>query len=221
MPTRADRHLRSVKLAKECADLGARVRTIHKLTGLPPRDIQRIFFTNPMAIPRGRPPASPEWYHGANLLFRTDASIFATTYQRLRCGGFRPEESLLGAYRQYQRVCPTPPRISFDRAFDLASHTDGIWIATAPSFSVVTCPCCSSAYLCAMGAVAQSDACPFCKLVVRFGTDARVQSSFPARPLPHPSVFHQEMLVRQHLARACHRDSELQHESSQGVGRGD
>jgi len=189
MPTRADRHLRTVKLAKDCAELGARVRTIHCLTGLPSREIQRLFFNDPQAIPRGRPPDSPEWYHSANLLYRTDASIFAALYRRLRQTGFGAGEALVGAYRQYRSMCQTPLRISFDRAFDLASHTDGIWIAKSPSFSVVTCPSCTSEFLAALGTTPSADACPFCKLVQRYGNDPRVQTSFPTRPLPDPTLF--------------------------------
>lgn len=189
MPTRADRHLRAVKLAKDCAALGARVRTIHCITGLPPREIQRLFFNDPQAIPRGRPPASQDWYHSANLLFRADSSIFVATYRRLRKADFSAGEALVGAYRHYQVVCQAPHRISFDRAFDLASHTDGIWIAKSSSFSILICPTCRSEFLAALGTVPASDGCPFCKLVQRYGTDPRVQSSFPARPLLDPTAF--------------------------------
>ena len=37
MPTRGDRHLRAVQLAKQLAALGARLKTIHLITGIPPR----------------------------------------------------------------------------------------------------------------------------------------------------------------------------------------
>ena len=195
MPTRVERHLRAVRLAKDCAELGARIRTIHTITGLPPREIQRLLFNDPQAIPRGRPPDSPEWYHSANLLYRTDASIFATTYCRLRRAGIGAADALVGAYRHYQMVCQAPHRISFDRAFDLASHSDGIWIARVPSFAVVTCPSCASEFLAAIGTVPTADACPFCKLVKRYGNDRRVQTSFPTHPLPDPTAFQQGMMA--------------------------
>lgn len=195
MPTRADRHLRTVRLAKDCAELGARTRTIHCLTGLPSREIQRLFFNDPQAIPRGRPPDSPEWYHSANLLFRAEASIFAALYRRLRQTGFAAGEALVGAYRQYRSVCQAPLRISFDRAFDLASHTDGIWLATSPNLAVVTCPSCTSEFLATLGTIANADVCPFCKLVQRYGNDPRVQTSFPTHPLPDPTTFQQGMMA--------------------------
>lgn len=185
MPTRADRHVGAILLAQQCAELGARCRTIHLITGLKPRELQWLFFSDPQATPRGRAPDSPEWYHSANLLHRAEASIFSSVYQRLRSTGFAAGEALVSAYRSYRSICQCPYRISFDRAFDLASHTDGIWLAKCPAFSVVTCPACNSQFLAAFGTVACSnDDCPFCRLVQRFGTDQRVQRSFPIHALP-------------------------------------
>ena len=93
--------------------------------------------------------------------------------------------ALVAAYRHYGNVCEPPQRISFDRAFDLAAHTDGLWLTSVQSFSLVACPTCHSEYLAAYGSAPRSnDECPFCKLVQRYGTDQRVQASFPVRPLP-------------------------------------
>jgi hypothetical protein len=86
VPTRADRHVGAILLAQQCAELGARCRTIHLITGLKPRELQWLFFSDPQATPRGRAPDSPEWYHSANLLHRAEASIFSSVYQRLRSG---------------------------------------------------------------------------------------------------------------------------------------
>ena len=112
MSTRADRQLCAIRLAQDCAQLGARVRTIHHLTGLNPRDVQRLFFNDPQAIPRGRPPNSLEWYHGANLIARAESSIFMSMYRRLRNTGFGAAETLVSAYRGYQAVCQCPLMIS-------------------------------------------------------------------------------------------------------------
>ncbi len=184
-PLRVDRQLRALQLAKDCAALGARVRTIGHLTGLPPRELLRLLFPDREHVPRGRPPDSPEWYHGANLLYRAEASIVVALYRRLRDGGFAAAEALVAAYRHYGSICEAPQRISFDRAFDLAAHTDGLWLTSVQSFSLVACPTCHSEYLAAYGSAPRSnDECPFCKLVQRYGTDQRVQASFPVRPLP-------------------------------------
>jgi len=195
MQSRVDRQIRALALAKACAANGARVRTISRITGLLPRDLLHLLFPDRQAVPRGRSPDSPEWYHSANLLGRAEASIVVAVYCRLRAADLSAGEALLGAYRHYCGVCQAPHRISFDRAFDLVAHTDGIWLTETQSFSLVTCPRCHSAFLAAFGAVARSnDPCPFCKLVQRYGTDPRVQSSFPARPLAAPAPMQLGML---------------------------
>lgn len=185
MPSRSERHLNAVKVGQDCAALGARVKTIHHITGLQPREVQRLFFTDPQAIPRGRPPNSLEWYHAANLIARAESSIFISVYRRLRRTGFGAAETLISAYRGYQAVCQCPHRISFDRAFDLASHTDGIWLARTAIFDVLGCPTCGSEFLTAIGSLTPANAeCPFCKLISRYETDPRLQASFPPRHLP-------------------------------------
>ncbi|MEO6032075.1 MAG: FlhC family transcriptional regulator [Burkholderiaceae bacterium] len=192
--------------AKDCCELGARARTIHHVTGLAPRDVQRLFFTDLQTAPRGRAPDSPEWYHGANLLYRAEASIFIAIYRRLRSSGFAAGESLVGAYRHHQTFCQCPQRISFDRAFDLASHTDGIWVARTPAFSVVTCPACRSEFLATAGSVATTnDDCPFCKLVRRHNTDQRIKLSFPNGPPGDPEPILSQItgsVCRDHAADA-------------------
>jgi phage FluMu protein Com len=182
---------------------------MHHVTGLRTRELQRLFFADPKATPRGRAPDSPEWYHGANLLFRADASIFISVYRRLRDGGFAAAETLVGAYRQYQTICQCPSRISFDRAFDLASHTDGIWLAKSSAFSVVTCRSCGCEFLASAGTVASvNDNCPFCKLVQRYATDHRVQSSFPTKSLSDSLSIQLRImaLVSSHSARGANVD---------------
>lgn len=196
MPTRADRHLRAVRLAKDCRDLGARGRTIHHVTGLQPRELRRLLFPDPQATPRGRAPDSPDWYHSANLLYRAESSIFISIYRRLRDSGFAAGETLVGAYRHYQSICQCPYRISFDRAFDLASHIDGIWLAKSPAFTIATCPVCGGEFLAAVGTVPSNNKqCPFCKLVQRYATDQRVQSSFPLHPLGDPTAIQLRMMA--------------------------
>ena len=196
MQSRVDQQIRALTLAKGCAAQGARVRTISHVTGMNPRDVLRLLFPDRQGVPRGRSPDSPEWYHGTNLLNRAEASIVMAIFKRLRCADCNAGEALLGAYRHYVGVCQPPHRISFDRAFDLAAHTEGLWLTEARSFSLVHCPRCRSEYLAAFGSMARSNEhCPFCKLVQRYGTDARLQSSFPTRPLIAPSDVQMGMLA--------------------------
>src|SRR5690606_29606486 len=86
----------------------------------------------------------------------------------------------VSAYRGYLATCQCTPRISFDRAFDLASHTEGIWLADESVFDVLACPRCESEYLTALGTLAKtSEDCPFCKIKQRYDSDPRLQTSFP------------------------------------------
>jgi hypothetical protein len=196
MQSRVDRQIRALSLARDCAAHGARVRTISHLTGLNPRDVLRLLFPDRQRVPRGRSPDSPEWYHGTNLLNRAEASIVAAIFRRLRRADCGAGEALLGAYRHYVGVCQPSHRISFDRAFDLAAHTEGLWLTEVQSFSLVACPACHSEFLAAFGSVARSNEdCPFCKLMQRFGTDPRVQASFGTRPLVAPSDSQLGMLA--------------------------
>jgi flagellar transcriptional activator FlhC len=197
---RVDRQLRALTIAKTCAALGARVRTIVHLTNLPPRELLRLLFPDRLNVPRGRPPDSPDWYHSTNLLNRSEASIVVVLYLRLRNRGVCAVDALVAAYRHYGSICEAPLRISFDRAFDLVSHTEGRWLTKTQSFSTVSCPSCRSEYLSALGAITGSPAeCPFCKLLQRYSTDTRVQASFPVRPLPE--LTRRRLAVRDLLAR--------------------
>ena len=182
MPTRGDRHLRALLLAKQLAALGARLKTIHLITGMPPCQVQQLFFPDARTIPRGRAPNSAEWYHSANLILRTDACLIGAKYRQLRGQGLNSGEALIVAYRAYQSVTAPPYRISLDRAFNLVSYIEGIWLTRAPTMSVLACPNCGCEFLAAVGTVAHRGApCPFCKLLERFHVDHRIQASYPAR----------------------------------------
>lgn len=181
----AERHIRALALAKECVALGARIRTVGYVTGLPHGQLTHLFYSDCTLAQRGRAPDSPEWYHSANLLNRTEASIFLSIYRRIRELGFGPTDALVTGYRHYLTVCHAHPRVHFDRAFDLASHMDGLWTVRMPSFSLVTCPACTSQYVAAVSVRPTTNHdCPFCKLVHRFRRDPRLQTSFPVSALP-------------------------------------
>ncbi|MCD9026748.1 flagellar transcriptional regulator FlhC [Luteimonas sp. BDR2-5] len=187
MRTSTRRHLHALQLAQACVELGARVRTVHHITRLPRRELIRLFYPDSQSIPRGRPPDSPEWYHTANVLFRADASLVGVLYRRLRHANLPSGSSLIAAYRHYRHLRAPEPRISFDRAFDLAAHLEGIWITSIRSFSVAVCPQCHSEHLTAIGGPrSQSVGCPWCKIIHRYRTDPRVQTSFPTLPLVDP-----------------------------------
>lgn len=186
----AERHIRALGWAKECAALGARSRTIEYVTGLSHGEVGRLFFSDRASAPRGRAPDSPDWYHNANLLSRAEASIVVSIYRRIRGLGFSPAEGLVSGYKHYLAVCGVRPRIGFDRAFHLASYVDGLWIVRAPNLSLVTCPACASQYVASIGAKTVTNGeCPFCKLVKRYPRDPRIQTSFPVKAMPDISAM--------------------------------
>ena len=183
--TRVNQRVRALALARDCAMLGARVRTIHHLTGVRPQELLHLLFVGGAQPPRGRAPDTREWFHHANLLYRTEASIVVANFQRLHHMGFDAPEALIAAYRYYQSVYRPPCRISFDRAFDLAAHTAGLWIAKTPSFRIALCPRCGSEYLDALGGEGTAlRACPFCQLMEKHGRDPRLTAYVSTKPDP-------------------------------------
>ena len=181
--TKISQRMRALQLARDCAALGARIRTIHHLTGLRPRELLHLLFNSHAMPPCGRAPNSREWYHRANLVQRIEASIVIANFRRMRHLGFPAPEALVGAYRYYQSMYRPPPRISFDRAFDLAAHTEGLWIAKTPSFRLASCSRCGSEFLDAFaGADTSARPCPFCQLLDRHARDPRLTASFPEPP---------------------------------------
>lgn len=183
-----ERHIKSLSLAKACAELGARIKTITHVTGIEHNELVRLFFVDERSAPRGRPPDSPEWYHQANLLEKVEASIFATIYWRVSGLGFGPADSLICSYKAYRAHCVQPPRISFDRAFDIVCHIKGIWARNRPQLALSICSSCHSQYLTAIGDRASDEQnCPFCKLVKRYPCDKRIQATFPPHSVPDMS----------------------------------
>ena len=181
--TKISQRMRALQLARDCAALGARIRTIHHHTGLRPRELLHLLFNSHTMPPCGRAPNSREWYHRANLVQRIEASIVIANFRRMRHLGFPAPEALVGAYRYYQSMYRPPPRISFDRAFDLAAHTEGLWIAKAPNFRLASCSRCDSEFLDTFaGADTSARPCPFCQLLDRHARDPRLTASFAEPP---------------------------------------
>lgn len=157
-----DRRVRALSMARDCALLGARNRTIRFLSGLRDRELKQ--YSDLTRAARGRAPDTRDWYHPASLRERVESSILMANFQYVRQLGFGAAESLVEAYRFYLRCLDGPARISFDRAFDLAGRTAGLWVARCPSFRVAPCPACQAHVLDTLGAMPSGGTCPFCKL---------------------------------------------------------
>jgi len=201
----SERQLRRIALVRECAQLGARQRTIELLTGLTSRQVAAMLDADHFTAPRGRPPNTPDWYHGGTMLDRTEASVFAISYRRLRGLDFEPLRALLGGYQHYRSVCWHAHRLSFDRAFDLARRLDGIWGAGQACFSLATCADCGCQYLTNAGLPTGSRLdCPFCRLQARYRLDPRVQMCFPTSPLPDPAYLEWALSLKAGLQATDH-----------------
>lgn len=175
-------HIRALSLAKKCAELGARVRTIGLVTGIDEEEVKRLLFQDSRSPPRGNKHNSTEWYHGANTIEQAEASIFIGIYQGMRALGVGYAEALVSGYEEFLLLRRDPEvkkRISFDRAFDLVCRTEAIWTIGTPELTVCGCSCCSHRYLAAPGD--RTLRCPFCRLQERYSIDRRIQRCFPSR----------------------------------------
>ncbi|RCW65109.1 FlhC family transcriptional regulator [Pseudorhodoferax soli] len=184
----------ALSLAQDCALLGARVRTIQYLTGLPAFELLRMLFSARHPAPRGRTPDSREWYHRANLLHRVEASVVIGSFTRMRVAGFAPADALVAAYQDYRTLYSRHCRISFDRAFDLAAHTSALWITCTRSFHMVRCGRCGCEAIDAASLRRSGpSSCPFCDLLQRLDRDPRLAASLKVHVPPCPEAWIREL----------------------------
>jgi hypothetical protein len=146
----------------------------------------------------GRLPASADWLMDkTNCVVRAELSIFASIFTRITDQGFAPSDAIVAAYKLYIGSCAGHPRVSFDRAFDVACHLKGMWVHPTASIALYACPRCNSLYLSSIGnQMAHRHGCVFCRLLARYDKDQRIQASFPKRrskpgPLSRASVLSQ------------------------------
>jgi hypothetical protein len=174
----ADKGIRSLETARECAHFGACKRTIAWITGLPPTFILRNLFDGEHPAPRGRPPYTEDFVFRGAVRVQAEAGAFANKYRTLRLAGFLPAPSLIAAFRHYLSVVPGSS-ISFDEAFYLVCNLDAIWACAARTLQLTECADCGGHYLLASGSLVATN-CPFCKDVRdhgRFGPSPTTASS--------------------------------------------
>jgi flagellar transcriptional activator FlhC len=201
--TVVDRRIRALALARECAKLGARVRTIAYVTGMSRSELVRLLFDEGESPKPGKHPESAEWLHKCNLLTQVEASVCIAIYRRMRELDIGPAEALVAAFKQYvacfrsfsEPVDSGPPatkafqsRLNFDRAFDLVCHTDGIWACHRRDLSLLSCEICDSRYLTSYSDAAPHTDCTFCKLRQRYSADKRIREFLPPRSMPQLTI---------------------------------
>lgn len=77
--------------------------------------------------------------------------------------------------------------MELDRAFYLVCHSQGLWVTRQRTLQVNRCGRCSSQFLAPIGDDT-ADACPFCRLALRYRRDKRLQANYlqPASYVPGP-----------------------------------
>lgn len=178
-----ERHIHALSRAHACIQLGARMRTASHISGLSPSELSKLYLPGERAFHCGRLPSSADWLMDkTNSLMRAELSIFASIFSRIMDQGFAPGDGMVTAYKLYRSTCSGHPRVSFDRAFDVACHLKGLWVYTKISIALYPCPHCDLLNLSSIGDDApQHHGCVFCRLVVRYYKDQRIRTSFPQR----------------------------------------
>jgi flagellar transcriptional activator FlhC len=194
----AARHVQALDIARRSLAAGARTSTVGFLTGLDRWALRRYFIFDPADAPRpGKRPDSPERFvKNATLLTMIEASMVYAIYRDHRDRWPHPAEALLAAYVHYinRRV---PHELSFDRVFYVVSWTDRLWAWAAREavFRFTPCGHCHCRYLAPPTAIDNhARDCPFCKLMLRYQRDRRLNSRFSEPPLPQVAAVLAQMM---------------------------
>ena len=182
IPEDKARRWRSLALAREAVELGARVAVTSAFTGLSRAEVQRLFYARSITgRSTGRVPYSPYWYVTAALFVEIQSAFFHASFRALCELGHPPAEALVAAYKHYRRHFGHDLRLSFDRAFELVAHLDGLWTTAAPRLMTVVCHSCKATYITLRGdEPVGTGECPFCK-VVRSGNGRLLKHLLPAQ----------------------------------------
>lgn len=185
-----ERHIRALSLAQACMQLGARMRTTALVTGLSNADLSKLYQPGDRIFRAGRPPASQHWLMDkTNCAMRAELSVFAAIFARITEHGFAPGEALVAAYKLYASTCTGHPRVSFDRAFDLACHLKGMWAHHTVNVALYPCPHCGSLYIASIGDhTTRHHGCVFCRLLERYNKARRIQAGCPGRRGSGPAL---------------------------------
>lgn len=174
--------------AKLALGLGARLSIVERVTGVERRELRKLFFApGDRQKSPGNMPSSAEWFIQANNAEAVHIADFYARFDKLRAAMTPPAEALIKAYALYRRLNEHDKAnvLSFDRAFDLITHVDGLWTKVQPELQATICPRCQSLFIAAVGsAYSSASCCPICKL--RRRCDADLQRNKPLRPPLRP-----------------------------------
>lgn len=179
---------RELEMVRRMVGFNARLGTICLISGFRPWELHKIIGAG--CLQSGRRPSTSDWYYGANLAKRVEASLFAAHYWRNRRNEFTIEESLIDGYERYRNCVGDEPLVSFDRAFHLACLLEGdVYGVGERFFRMAVCPHCKCLHLVHVYTERAPGKCVFCHLLARFPFDSRLQVRFPARSLPSGAEY--------------------------------
>lgn len=171
-----DQHWVTLNWARLALNLGARRGVVERITGIRHSELMRLFCnsTDHRKSPGGFP-CSAEWYIKANLITVVHATDFYATFDKLRKAGNPPAEALIKAFEKYAKKYHHDRRLTFDRAFHLITHVDGLWATGQPELQAFPCDRCGSIYVAARWKVARTfEECPMCRLAKKYVSSVRV-----------------------------------------------
>jgi hypothetical protein len=128
----------------------------------------------------GRFPEGPDyWYFCGTLTHRIEASIFLAQYRQIVALGFPAQEALLSGYERYLAAIAAPPALTFERAFSLVGHLDGLWGVPQPTIALQRCASCGAWHVVSLGDTRAARGCAFCRVTARYARDPALRARFP------------------------------------------
>jgi hypothetical protein len=166
LPVDKARHWHSMELAKSAIELGARLSVVSAFTGLPKWELRALFCNRELPAPfPGRAPWVADWCLKQRIVVEIHAAVFHAGFRAIRHLGYPAGDALVTSYKTYLRRFGYDPRVSFDRAFELVTHLDGLWTNEPPSLATVDCRSCGSTFIRLRSpAPLRPGACPFCRV---------------------------------------------------------
>ena len=177
MPNHVHHHFRSLDIAREALDLGARRTVVQQITGLCEGELRRVFGACPSLTTNwgGRPSSVEKLVQGRQM--HLHASDFYNGFHHLLNRGVPPDEAMVVAYRHYKARHPGDARLGFDRAFSVVTSVCRLWTSAAPSLKPLRCRTCGARYLAPIGASAHDETpCTYCRVARRFARDGRTST---------------------------------------------
>lgn len=185
MANHVHHHFRSLDIAREALDLGARRTVVQQLTGLCEGELRRVFGACPALTTNcgGRPSSIEKLVAGRTM--HLHASDFYNGFHHLLNRGVPPDEAMVVAYRHYKERHPGDARLGFDRAFSVVTSVCRLWTSAAPSLMPLRCRTCGARYLALVGASAHDERpCTYCRMAKRYARAERTSGN--EQPVDHP-----------------------------------